>query len=458
MQGACGRVTKCGGGERALPHFEIASGRLTGIADEPTARRVSIARMTKEGIMGEQPLAHKTPSTLNIIGILALFCCMSEFAILTPSIASFAHHFADTDITTIMFANSITGVVSVPVTMIVGGVLHKIGFKPAALIGILVMSLGGAFPFLMPDITDYTYVIVSRVIVGIGLGIMFPVGNATIIAFFEGEQRSRLLGLGITIQFVFNLIYTTVAGYLTEIGWNYSFLAYLIGLVPFVLALIWLPEAKYIVLAKEKDAPRLTVEGPKEKIPPAIWGYALFALACWTCVVTVQVVTSTVLDARGLAGPGEAALVINCCGIGTILCGLAFPYLVRVLKGRLFGVGALITAIGIVPCFIAQSPIVYALGVFLLGFGGSAFFTAAQNATGNIAPKSRIPFVSGIMTSMMNLGPFIAPYLFAASMAAMPSMGNDAIYPVLIVIAVVCAIIGLVHPMKALVAQPNEDR
>ena len=48
-------------------------------------------------------------TTMNVIGILALFCTMSEFAILTPSIAAFSHHFADTDITTIMLANSITG-------------------------------------------------------------------------------------------------------------------------------------------------------------------------------------------------------------------------------------------------------------------------------------------------------------------------------------------------------------
>ena len=145
-------------------------------------------------------------STANVVGILALFCCMSEFAILTPSIAAFSQHFAGTDITTIMFANSITGVVSVPVGIISGSALHKVGFKPAGLLGVLIMSLGGAFPFLMPGITDYTYVIVSRIIVGVGLGIMFPVGNATIIAFFDGERRERLLGFGITIQFVFNRI------------------------------------------------------------------------------------------------------------------------------------------------------------------------------------------------------------------------------------------------------------
>ena len=391
-------------------------------------------------------------SVMNTIGILALFCTMSEFAILTPSIAAFAHHFADTDITTIMLANSITGVISVPVSIASGALLPRIGFRPAAIIGVLIMSVGGAFPFLLPDITNYGFIIFSRVIVGIGLGIMFPVGNASIIALCEGEQRSRLLGLGITIQFVFNIIYTTLAGYLTEIAWNYSFLAYLVGFIPLVIALVWMPESKDVVAAKTTGAVKGEVK-EKGKIPRAIGGYAVFALAAWTCVVTVQVVTSSILDVRGLAGPGEAALVINCCGIGTILCGVLFPYLVRIFKGRLFGVAGVFIVIGLVPCLIATSSVVYAVGVFILGFAGSAFFTAAQNATGNITPPDRVPFVSGIMTSMMNLGPFLGPYVFSLSMVMIPSMGYDAIFPVLMVIAAVVAVIGLVHSMRALVAK-----
>lgn len=406
-------------------------------------------------------------TTMNIIGILALFCTMSEFAILTPSIAAFSHHFANTDITTIMLANSITGIVSVPVSIASGALLSRVGFKPAAIGGILVMTLGGSFPFLLPDITDYSIVIVSRVVVGIGLGVMFPVGNATIIALCEGEQRSRLLGLGITVQFVFNIIYTTVAGYLTEIGWNYSFLAYLIGFLPLAVALIWMPEAKGVVREADErrragqgsgmDAgARAAGTGARGKVPPAIAGYALYALAGWTCVVTVQVVTSSVLDWRGLAGPGEAALVINCCGIGTILCGVLFPYLIRWFKARLFGVSAAFIVVGVIPCLLATSPAVYALGVFVLGFAGSAFFTAAQNATGNITPADRVPFVSGIMTSMMNLGPFLAPYVFSASMVFLPSLGFDAVFPVLIGLGAVVAVVGLIHPMGALLAKRPE--
>lgn len=404
-------------------------------------------------------------TTMNVVGILALFCTMSEFAILTPSIAAFSHHFASTDITTIMLANSITGIVSVPVSIVSGALLARVGFKPAAIGGIIIMTLGGAYPFLLPDITDYSIIIGSRIIVGVGLGIMFPVGNATIIALCEGEQRSRLLGLGITVQFVFNIIYTTVAGYLTEIGWNYSFLAYLIGFLPMIVALIWMPEAKGVVQEKDRqsNAGRNTLSGQsgqgvgeKGKVPPAIAGYALFALAGWTCVVTVQVVTSSVLDWRGLAGPGESALVINCRGLGTILCGLLFPRLIPWCRARLFGVAAVGIVLGIIPCLLAQSPLVYALGVFVLGFAGSAFFTAAQNATGNITPPDRVPFVSGIMTSMMNLGPFLAPYVFSASMMLLPGLGFDAIYPVLIGLGTVVAVIGLVHPMRALLAKRPE--
>ncbi len=74
--------------------------------------------------MGAQ-VARGKLTTMNVVGILALFCTMSEFAILTPSIAAFSHHFVRTDITTIMFANSITGIVSVPVSVVSGAMLHR---------------------------------------------------------------------------------------------------------------------------------------------------------------------------------------------------------------------------------------------------------------------------------------------------------------------------------------------
>lgn len=117
---------------------------------------------------------------------------------------------------------------------------------------------------------------------------------------------------------------------------------------------------------------------------------------------------------------------------------------------------AALVAIGMIPCFFADSPAMYGIGVFLIGVGGSAFFNAAQNAAGNITPKERVPFVSGVMTSMMNLGPFFAPYIFAASASAIPALGTDMAFITCFVFAAVACLFGLFLPLKGIVKE-NED-
>lgn len=392
----------------------------------------------------------KRIGALQIVGIIAVFCTMSEFSILTPSIAAFAAHFANTDFTTIMFANSVTGIVSIPFSIVSGIVMHKVGFKLSAIVGILVMTLGGAFPFLLPDITDYNVIIFSRVIVGIGLGWMFPVGAASIIAFFDGPMRTRLLGLGIMMQFVFSIIYSIVAGFLTEISWNYSFLSYLVALVPLAFVIALMPEAKSIVAADMEKQRQLRRGLPKERVPKAIWGYALYGLLVWMAMVSVQLVASTIMSERGIGDAGLASIVLSFCGVGMIVSGLILPYLVKLLKSKVFAVSAIVTAVGFLPCFFAGSAPVYAAGVFLVGLGSATFFNSAQNAAGNIAPVSRIPFVSGVMTAMMNLGPFFAPYFVTGSTLVLASQGNSAVFLTGFALCLVMGIVGFVLPLKAI--------
>ncbi len=387
-------------------------------------------------------------STLNVIGIMALYCCMSEFTILTPSIASFVTHFSNTDYTTILLANSVTGIVSVPVSIFVGAIVDRVGFRPMGIIGILLMSMGGAFPFLIPGITDYSFVIVSRVVVGVGLGMLFPLAGALIIAYFSGADRGRYLGRGMTLQFIFAIIYTMVAGFLTNIGWNYSFLAYLVALIPLIAVVMWLPEGKGLINVELQEDDKRNVK--KEKVPRAVFGYALFGLIAWISTVTGQLICSSILDIRGLGDAGVASIVISASGVGTIVSGIAFPSVLKLLKNRIFGVSAILVVIGLFPCFFANSAAMYAIGVLLIGFGGSTFFTAAQNATGNISPKTRIPFINGLMTSMMNLGPFFAPYIVSVAALTLPSLGISAVFPVCMAMMVVCVVLGFLLQFKAI--------
>lgn len=390
--------------------------------------------------------------TKEIIGSLILFGAMSEFIILNPCIATFALHFEGTPMTTIMFANTICGVVSVPVGIIAGALLPKVGYKPAALLGMLVMAVGGAFPFFMPDMSNYMYVIVSRVIVGIGLGIMFPVGPATIIAFTEGKQRAMLLGFGPSVQFVFSWLYTIAAGYLCEVSWNYSFLAYLLVLIPFVIALICMPEAKYIVRARAAQEEASSKNVSKAPVPKAIWGYAFLGLIIWLCMATIQMQGSSIFMEHELGNPGFLSVIMSFCGLGFILSGLCYGICLKVLKKWIFPLSAFLLAVGFIPCFMANNAYAYGAGLLLIGWGCNWFFTACQNAAANITPKERTAFVSGIMTAMMNLGPFFGPYLIASSTSALAEYSTTAVCIVCIVIGVVWGILTIFLPLKSIKA------
>ena len=59
-------------------------------------------------------------SKLALIGIFALYCTLCDFAILTPALNTLSNAFPSTSMTTILLANTITGVVVVPVSIVAG--------------------------------------------------------------------------------------------------------------------------------------------------------------------------------------------------------------------------------------------------------------------------------------------------------------------------------------------------
>jgi MFS family permease len=227
-------------------------------------------------------------------------------------------------------------------------------------------------------------------------------------------------------------------------------LAYLIAFIPLIAVIAFMPEAKDIV-ATDIEAQKVASKNmPKEPIPRAVWGYAFYGLLVWMAMVVVQMLASTVIGERGIGDAGVASIVLSFCGVGMIVSGIILPYMVKLLKNKIFAVSGIITGVGFLPCFFAGDAVTYAIGVFLVGLGSATFFNSAQNAAGNITPVSRIPFVSGVMTSMMNLGPFFAPYFIAGSTMALTTQGNAASFLTGFALCLVLGIIGIFLPLKAI--------
>lgn len=383
-----------------------------------------------------------------LVGIFALYCTLCDFAVLTPALNTLAEAFPNTDMTTILLANTITGVVVVPVSIIAGALVNKVGYRPMGIIGVGLAMFGGASPFLLGGITDYTPVIISRIVVGIGDGMVSPLGGAMIIKLYQGEKRSTLLGIGNLIFFGSGILYQLVGGYFAGIAWNWTFLAYFVAFIPWLLAIIFLPELKNMKGFEDEE---FTKEQRRaEKVPGAVWGYFAFATIMLILDIIAVFLTSTLLAERDMGNASVAGVVSAMFTVGGMIAGGIYAWFIAKCKNKIFAIFAFVGGAGLIIMYFASDVILFTFGITILGVAHIGLFTAAQNAAGNVSPPSKVPLTNGLMMAAMNLGSFLGAYYLSFAQGAFPDLGTAG--PLLIsgCIFIVAAIVMIFLPFKSL--------
>ncbi len=399
-----------------------------------------------------ETLLSKKGMILALIGIFALYFTQCAFGIITPAINSLAVHFEGTPLTTILLANTITGVVSIPVSILVG-MWVKWGYRKWAILGLVIATLGGAFPFFMGDVTSYEPVIASRVLVGIGLGMVNPLAGALVIELFTGKKRALYLGIGNLVFFGGGMIYQMLSGGLANIGWNYHFLAYFLTVIPFILVAVFLPEPAKLRAKKgvavqdaKKEEPKVDASAPKPPLPASVFGYVAIAFVVIMFDMPAVFLCSTMLAEGGMGDAGVAGVVSSLFTGGGMIAGAIFAVVYAATKRKVFAVFTLCSAVSMFIIFNATSAIVFGLGMILLGIGHIGVFTAAQEAGGKASPAVRVGVTNGMMMAAMNLGVFFASYYMEFAAVTFPQMGIGA--PVLVsgVLLLVCAVLFFFVP------------
>lgn len=398
-----------------------------------------------------ETLLSKKGVVLALIGIFALYFTQCAFGIITPAINSLAVHFEGTPMTAILLANTITGVVSIPVSILVG-MWVRWGYRKWAILGLIIATLGGAFPFFMGEASGYELVIASRVLVGIGLGMVNPLAGALVIELFTGKKRAAYLGIGNLVFFGGGMLYQMLSGGLANIGWNYHFLAYFLTVIPFILVVIFLPEpsklrAKKGVAVQESDKePKANEGAPKPPLPASVFGYVAIAFIVIMFDMPAVFLCSTMLAEGGMGDAGVAGIVSSLFTGGGMIAGAIFAIVYAATKRKVFAVFTLCSAISMFIIFNATSAVVFGVGMILLGVGHIGVFTAAQESGGKASPAVRVGVTNGMMMAAMNLGVFFASYYMEFAAVSFPQMGIGA--PVLVsgVLLLVCAVLFFFVP------------
>ena len=217
--------------------------------------------------------------------------------------------------------------------------------RVSVIIGLLLIAFGGSLPVVRQD---YSLVVVSRILLGIGIGLINSRAISIISETYEGHERAQMLGLRGSFEVLGSAFLTGIVGFLVPIDWSWAFIIYLFALPVLFFYLLFSPKKRITEkVVQERSSAKFT----KDDIF-FIVGLSLLA----GFVININSANSlripVIIDQLHLGSPSQASMILSGMMLMGILSGFLFKSLLSYFNRHL----------------ITVSLIPFALGLFMLGF------------------------------------------------------------------------------------------
>ena len=184
------------------------------------------------------------PNAITLVTILlSSMVILMGAAAVAPALMPMKEHFGESE----FLVSLVVGLpsLSVAITGFGMGILaDRLGKVRVFFIAMIIFTISGTISFFLEN---FPLILVFRFILGVGItGISLTI-TALIGEYYTGMTRAKVIGYQAAAIGVGTLILETLGGSLADIGWNYPFLIYLIGVPIILLGLISIKDPSHIV-------------------------------------------------------------------------------------------------------------------------------------------------------------------------------------------------------------------
>ncbi|MBR4163610.1 MAG: MFS transporter [Solobacterium sp.] len=337
-----------------------------------------------------------------ILKIALLSCCFVTASVnaVAGNIPAMAEAFPEVPLSLIELLTTIPSLLSMTAVLFSSKIASSLGYKKTVLAGCLLSAVSGTLPLLLKNVY---LILFCRAIFGFGCGLISSSLLILIVYFFQGEERSRMIGLQGSAGGLASMITAFIAGRLLVFGWNISFLVYLFGFMVFLLVLFFIPHVGSIRTSSANTDNSLI----KSKTSLYATGILMFIAVLSATLFVIK--CASLATEKNITAEGTGSLLVMCISGGSLIAGMIYGTMKQKLKFLSLPVFFLICAAGFFLASVSHNIVLLAIASFILGFGYLAFVPYLQESVSAFGTSG-----TTVILVFQGLGAFAAPYLGTA--------------------------------------------
>lgn len=355
----------------------------------------------------------KRNNILEQTGILSLSLLLTSSIVISGALPAMLEQFKGYS------RSSVESLVTVPTV----AMMIMIALSPAVskllserviiVLGLIIIGSAGIAPFFT---TSYIAVMVTRILLGIGLGLINTRAVSIIGERYTGETRARLLGFRMSAETIGQTVLTLIVGQLIHFTWRASFLVYGFAFIVLFLYLAFVPNVENVAAAQPVE------EDKNRDIRRRMTGKELsFTLLCAIlCALLIATAASNSLRIPsyvvelGIASAVEGNMILGASTFSGFLSGVVFGKVQSRFRDTLLPCFLSVSAVGLIMIGATRYMAVIVSGAVISGFAitccTSYVFTRLSESveTGFLNTANTIVLVG------CNLGGAMSPFILKA--------------------------------------------
>jgi len=316
-------------------------------------------------------------------------------AAIAPALGVISAHFEGESPLVIQFVVSLPALFIILTNLAFPQLCRLMKTRTLALTGLLLYVLAGSGAFFVDNIWA---LLVFRALMGVSVGMIMPLSTGLLSYYFPPEEQAGLMGLSAAMNQMGGVVATFLAGMLAGIGWNYSFLVYLLGVIAIAMVALFLPNERL----QGRGGVSLSL---LRRFHPSVVGMFLVMVLFFIYPTNFALTASSVLGGTGVT------LVMVALDVVAFLAGLVFGALMKRFASQMKYAAPMGFLAGYL-CLAAGNGLVWLLlGSALVGIA-NGIGVPYLNTIGSVkAGKEAATTVMPLLSAALYLGQFLSPLI-----------------------------------------------